>query len=69
MNYHLLMAKITEKQETREELAKFLNLHPHTLYMKMRPDSDKQQFTQAEIKKIAMKYDLTADEIQKIFFN
>lgn len=49
------------------DLAEFLGLHRVTLYAKI--NGVKQEFTQREIKMIAERYSLTAEEITEIFFN
>lgn len=60
---------VKKNGDTLKELAKFLNLHPHTLYMKYKEGGKKQQFTQREIQLIAKRYNLTSEDIAKIFFN
>lgn len=68
MNDLMLMMKMREHGDNREDLAGFLGIHPHTLYMKM-SDKQGQQFTQSEIRRITERYRLNSDEIVKIFFN
>ena len=59
---------VKQNGETLEELAKAMGMHPHTLYMKYRGGDSKQQFTQREIAFIAKRYNLSADDVLKIFF-
>lgn len=62
-----------EHQDSMEDLAQVLNINSQTLYMKMREyngsQARRQQFNQSEIKLIVDRYDLTGDEIKRIFFN
>lgn len=69
MNYFLLKSFMYKHQDNRETLAEYLGIHAQTLYMKMRDQEPRQQFTQEEIRKIAQRYSLTADEVMQIFFN
>ncbi len=57
-----------KNEDTNEALAKALDIHPHTLYLKSRESNDKQEFTQSEIQKIIERYNLTGDEVLNIFF-
>lgn len=59
---------VKQNKDSLESLAKALNLHPHTLYMKYRGGDSKQQFTQREIAFIVKRYNLTPDDVLKIFF-
>lgn len=59
---------VKKNKDSLEGLAKAMEMHPHTLYMKYRGGDSKQQFTQREIAFIAKRYNLTADEVVKIFF-
>lgn len=71
MNELLLKVHMKDYGDTNESLAKALNIHPHTLYMKMRDgveDKRRQQFNQGEIRFIVERYKLTADDVIKIFF-
>lgn len=71
MNDLLLKVHMKGYGDTTETLAKALNIHPHTLYMKMREDGAKrkQQFTQAEIRLITERYNLSPEDVVKIFFS
>lgn len=59
---------VKKNGDTLRKLAKAMDIHPHTLYMKFRGNFI-QQFTQKEIIFIAKRYNLTADEIKQIFFS
>lgn len=61
-----LQIKMLGFGDTNDTLAQALNMHAHTLYMKMKPFS-KQEFTLSEIKTIVNRYNLTPDEIYTIF--
>ena len=72
MNDLILKSCMRKYGDTNETLASALGIHPHTLYMKMRESSEdarKQQFTQAEIRFIAKRYELSADKVMEIFFD
>ena len=72
MNELLLKVHMRNYGDTSESLAKALNIHPHTLYMKMRDGVDserRQQFNQREIRFIVERYKLNADDVVKIFFS
>lgn len=60
---------VKQNGDTLDSLATAMGLHPHTLYMKHRGGDSKQQFTQREIAFIVKRYNLTADDVVKIFFN
>lgn len=68
MNELLLRAIMREHHDSSEELAKALGIHPHTLYLKMRDNEDR-QFTQDEIRIIVNRYGLTPNDTMRIFFN
>lgn len=71
MNELLLKVHMKEHGDTSADLAKALDIHPHTLYMKMREDAPsdrRQQFTQGEIRFIVERYSLTPEDTVKIFF-
>ena len=65
MDFDYLTYKIRRAGEKVDDLAKALGIHPQTLRAKMR--GYRSQFTQNEIKAIAERYSLTADEVNKIF--
>lgn len=60
-----LRAIIVRNGECQEDLAAALGITPGTLSKKMNGDS---VFTQPEIENIALRYQLTAEDIQRIFF-
>lgn len=66
MKRHLLKQKMVDNNDTMKVLAQVLDIAPNTLYKKMQ--GTVQEFTQTEIRKIAERYDLTAEEIKDIFF-
>ena len=66
MKRHLLKQKMVDNNDTMKMLAQVLDIAPNTLYKKMQ--CTVQEFTQTEIRKIAERYDLTAEEIKDIFF-
>lgn len=59
---------VKQNGDSLDSLAKAMGLHPHTLYMKSRSGDSKQQFTQREIAFITKRYNLTPDDVVKIFF-
>ena len=60
-----LRAAMALNGDRQEDLAKALEMQPATLSNKINGLSI---FTQPEIEKIAIRYKLSAEEIQKIFF-
>lgn len=66
MNERLLKSKMALHGDGRAELAKVLGIGEDTLSKKIQQQYD---FKQGEIKLIAERYNLTADEIKEIFFN
>ena len=66
MKRHLLKQKMVDNNDTMKMLAQVLDIAPNTLYKKMQ--GTVQEFTQTEIRKIAERYDLTAEQIKDIFF-
>lgn len=65
MDLNLLNYKIKTKGDTIKNLAEDLGLHYNTVTLKL---NGKLQFTQSEIKFLALRYELTPEEITKIFF-
>lgn len=65
MNLNLLKFYMNENQDTIEALSKVLDIHYNTMSLKL---NGKREFTQAEIKVIAERYQLTADQVVKVFF-
>lgn len=66
MNRQLLKGHMLLHNDDNEKLADALGIHASTLYMKMQ---GKQPFKNSEIKIIMGRYDLTPDEIIKIFLD
>ena len=52
--------------DTQETLAEYLGISAPTLSLKMN-ETNGAEFTQGEIKKIILRYDLTAEQTMKIF--
>lgn len=66
MNTNLLKAKMKLNDDTQQELADYLGIVISTVSFKI---SGKQPFNADEIRKIKVRYNLTAEEIDEIFFN
>lgn len=66
MNTNLLKAKMKLNDDTQQELADYLGIVISTVSFKI---SGKQPFNADEIRKIKIRYNLTAEEIDEIFFN
>lgn len=66
MNTNLLKAKMKLNEDTQQELADYLGIVISTVSFKI---SGKQPFNADEIRKIKVRYNLTAEEIDEIFFN
>lgn len=65
MRKNLLQAKMKIYNDTGETLAEYLGINKSTLSAKMNGHKD---FTQGEIRKIKIRYNLTAEEVDSIFF-
>lgn len=65
MNCNLLKYYVRENHDTMEELAEAMKLHYNTVSLKL---NGKREFTQQEISFISKRYNLTAEEVVKIFF-
>lgn len=65
VNTLLLKSKMTLNEDTLETLAEYLHISRQTLYFKITNRTD---FTQSEIKAIIIRYALTAEETNEIFF-
>ena len=68
MNKNLLKSVMVLHDDTQERLAEYLNISSGTLSLKIN-ETNGAEFTQGEIKKIIERYDLTAEDTEKIFFN
>lgn len=65
VNIRLFNSKMALYGDDRKTLAEAIGIHEVTLCMKV---NGKAQFKQAEIKAIALRYSLTPEEIEEIFF-
>lgn len=65
MNKQLFKIRALQANETLEDVAKFLRIAPQTLSNKV---NGKSSFTQDEIAKLKTHWDLTAQDIDSIFF-
>lgn len=66
MNKSMLRAVMIKNGDTQQTLAKFLGMALSTLNAKL---NSKTEFTQTEIAAIKNRYNLTGEELSKIFFN
>lgn len=66
MNNNLLRYYIREHNDSLESLSNYLQIHYNTLSLKL---CCKREFTQKEISLIYKRYNLTPDELVKIFFD
>lgn len=64
MDEHMLRSKMTLFGDTSLSLAEALNLHRNTMSKKL---SSECEFTQSEIAFIKKRYNLTDEEVSKIF--
>lgn len=60
-----LKAMMALHGDTQEDLAKFLEKTPQSISSKI---NGTQEFKRPEIEKIAIRYQMTAEDIQRIFF-
>lgn len=66
MNSRLFRAKMVEKGETSDSVAKYLNIARSTLYRKIRGvDTD---FDQKEITALKNRWELSPEDVDRIFF-
>lgn len=66
MNTNLLKAKMKLHNDTQRELADYLGIVISNVSFKI---NGKQPFNADEIRKMKKRYNLTAEEIDEIFFN
>jgi hypothetical protein len=66
MNTELLKSIIVLNKDTQGELANYLDITQGTLSFKITGKTD---FTRSEIKMIKDRYNLTAEQVNEIFFN
>ncbi len=62
---HRLKEQMDKNNDSQEELAKYLNITYQTLSKKL---NGHVEFTRCEIKKIKTRYNLTAQQVDYIFF-
>ena len=55
--------------DTVNDLAEFLSVHPKTLYYKYSGFNNRSHFTLDEVKRIMERYQLTPEEVVRIFLN
>lgn len=60
-----LKAEMARHEDRQEDLAKALGISTSALNLKV---NETTPFRQPEIEKIALRYDLSAEDIQRIFF-
>lgn len=68
LNKNMLKSVMVLHDDTQETLAEYLGISAPTLSLKMN-ETNGAEFTQGEIKKIILRYDLTAEQTMKIFFS
>ena len=68
LNKNMLKSVMVLHGDTQEALADYLGISSPTLSLKMN-ETNGAEFTQGEIKKIIKRYDLTAEQTMKIFFD
>ena len=68
LNKNMLKSVMVLHGDIQETLAEYLGISATTLSLKMN-ETNGAEFTQGEIKKIILRYDLTAEQTMKIFFS
>ena len=68
MNASFLKGFMEKYHDTHDDLAEALSIHPKTLYVKL-GEYNGACFTLAELRIIANRYHLTAEQIKDIFFD
>ena len=63
-----LISVMKKHGDRQEDLAKYIGISPQRFSAKIN-EKDGAEFTQGEIQKIKRKYNLTADQVDIIFFN
>lgn len=73
MNKALLRSIMALHNDTTNDLADFLCLTPQSVSYKINekimPSGKKAEFGQGEIRRIKERYNLTAEQVEEIFFN
>lgn len=67
MNIQVLKSYLVRFGDTQDTLAEYLKISRHTLNKKIN-ETGGAEFTLSEIAKIKRRYDLTAEELNNIFF-
>ena len=67
MNKNELVSKMKKHGDRNEDLAKYIGISPQRFSAKLNGTGGA-DFTRNEIQKIIEKYNLTADEVNEIFF-
>jgi hypothetical protein len=67
LNKYALKEVVDKNNDTLQNLANYLGIHVNTLYEKIK--AKKYDFTRDQIFKIKERYNLTAEQIDSIFFN
>lgn len=67
LNKYALKEVVDKNNDTLQNLASYLGIHVNTLYEKIK--AKKYDFTRDQIFKIKERYNLTAEQIDSIFFN
>lgn len=67
LNKYALKEVVDRNNDTLQNLANYLGIHVNTLYEKIK--AKKYDFTRDQIFKIKERYNLTAEQIDSIFFN
>lgn len=66
MDVFLLEMRMKQRNKTNESVAAYLGIDPATFYRKKKGDSD---FSRKEIQKMRSFLDLTAEDVDQIFFS
>ena len=67
LNKYAFKEVVDKNNDTLQNLADYLGIHVNTLYEKIK--AKKYDFTRDQIFKIKERYNLTAEQIDSIFFN
>lgn len=67
LNKYALKEVVDKNNDTLQNLANYLGIHVNTLYEKIK--AKRYDFTRDQIFKIKERYNLTAEQIDLIFFN
>ena len=67
MNLHMMKSIMALHGDTIKDLAEYLGIHPNSVSNKINENGS--EFKQGEIALIKARYNLTADQVDNIFFN